>query len=95
LLAEEKKQFLVDQRQCNAVEGKIGQGKRHFRLDLNREKLPVTQGSNIAINVQVMNLKKLLELLYVLFAYWLQLLTGNGADRGSEGMLLNDQSVGA
>ena len=45
------------------------------------------------MNVLVMNLEKLLELLFVLFAYCLQLLTGNGADRGSEGMLLNDQSV--
>jgi len=30
LLAEEKKQFLDDQRQRNAVEGKIGQGKRRY-----------------------------------------------------------------
>jgi IS5 family transposase len=36
-----------------------------------------TQGSTIALNVLVMNLEKLLELLFVLFAYWLQLLLGN------------------
>jgi hypothetical protein len=30
LLAEGKKQFLDDQRQRNAVEGKIGQGKRRY-----------------------------------------------------------------
>jgi transposase, IS5 family len=44
LLAEEKRQFLDDQRQRNAVEGKIGQGKRRFGLGLIREKFAVTQG---------------------------------------------------
>ncbi len=44
LLEEEKRQFLEDQRQRNAVEGKIGQGKRRFGLGLIREKLAVTQG---------------------------------------------------
>jgi hypothetical protein len=67
LLAEEKRQFLDDQRQRNAVEGKIGQGKRRFGLGLIREKLAVTQGATIALNVLVMNLEKLLELLFVLF----------------------------
>lgn len=62
LLAEEKCQFLDDQRQRNAVEGKIAQGKRRFGLGLNREKLAVTQGSTIALNVLVMNLEKRLEL---------------------------------
>ena len=57
--------------------GKIGQGKRRYGLDLIREKLAVTQGSTIAINVLVMNLQKLLELLFVLFAYWHQLLLSN------------------
>ena len=37
----------------------------------------MTQGSTIAMNVLVMNLQKLLELLFVLFAYWLQLLLSN------------------
>jgi IS5 family transposase len=74
LLAEEKRQFLDDQRQRNAVEGKIGQGKRRFGLGLIREKLAVTQGATIALNVLVMNLEKLLELLFVLFACWLALL---------------------
>jgi transposase, IS5 family len=36
-------------------------------LALIREKLSVTQGSTIALNVLVMNLEKLLELLFVLF----------------------------
>ena len=77
LVAAEKQQFMDDQRQRNAVEGKIGQGKRRYGLDLIREKLAMTQGSTIAINVLVMNLQKLLELLFVLFAYWLQLLLSN------------------
>ena len=46
-------------------------------MGLIREKLAMTQGSTIAINVLVMNLQKLLELLFVLFAYWLQLLLSN------------------
>jgi transposase, IS5 family len=76
-LAEEKRQFLDDQRQRNAVEGKIGQGKRRFGLGLIREKLAVTQGATIALNVLVMNLEKLLELLFVLFATSLRLLIVN------------------
>ena len=77
LLAEDKRQFLDDQRQRNAVEGKIGQGKRRFGLGLIREKLAVTQGSTIALNVLVMNLEKLLELLFVLFTALLGLLLLN------------------
>ena len=77
LLAEEKLQLLDDQRQRNAVEGKIGQGKRRFGLGLIREKLAVTQGATIALNVLVMNLEKLLELLFVLFATSLRLLIVN------------------
>jgi len=68
LLAEEKKKFVDDQRRRNAVEGKFGQGKRRYGLDLIREKLVTTQGSAIALNVLVMNLEKLLELLFVLLA---------------------------
>jgi len=49
LLAAEKQQYLDDQRQRNAVEGKIGEGKRRYGLGLIREKLAVTQGSTIAI----------------------------------------------
>jgi len=77
LLAEEQRQFLDDQRQRNAVEGKIGQGKRRFGLGLIREKLPVTQGSTIALNVLVMNLEKLLELLFVLISALLRILLVN------------------
>jgi hypothetical protein len=77
LLAEEKRQFLDDQRQRNAVGGKIGRGKRRFGLGLIREKLAITQGSTIALNVLVMNLEKLLELLFVFFTALLHFLLVN------------------
>jgi IS5 family transposase len=91
LVAAEKQQFIEDQRQRNAVEGKIGQGKRRFGLGLIREKLPATQGSTIGLNVLVMNLEKLLELLFVFFAYWLQLLLGNEPGKGSRFAHLSHQ----
>jgi hypothetical protein len=95
LLAEEKRQFLDDQRQRNAVEGKIGQGKRRFGLGLIREKLAVTQGSTIALNVLVMNLEKLLELLFVLVAIWMQLLTSSPAIQRAKGGSLGYQMSAA
>lgn len=79
LVAEEKRQFIDDQRRRNAVEGKIGQGKRRFGLGLIREKLAVTQGSAIALSVLVMNLEKLLGLLFVFLAFLLQLLISEDA----------------
>jgi IS5 family transposase len=51
----------------------------------------VTQGSTIAINVLVMNLQKLLELLFMLFAYWLQNLLGDGAGKRLQTARLNIQ----
>jgi hypothetical protein len=60
LAAEAKRQFVDEQRQPNAVEGKFGQGKRSYGLALIREKLAVTLGSATALNVLVMNLEKLL-----------------------------------
>jgi len=84
LVAAAKQQFIDDQRQRNAVEGKIGQGKRRFGLGLIREKLSATQGSTIALNVLVMNLEKLLELLFVFFAYWLQPLLSNRPWKSSQ-----------
>lgn len=91
LVAAEKRQFINDQRQRNAVEGKIGQGKRRYGLGLIREKLSVTQGSIIAMNILVMNLEKLLELLFVLFAFWLYLLLRNQANKGSRFVCLSTQ----
>jgi len=95
LLAEEKKQFFGYQRQRNAVEGKIGQGKRRYGLDLIGEKLATTQGSAIALNVLVMNLDKLLELLFVLFAFWLQHLLANRAACNSHVAVLSEYSPAA
>ena len=96
LVAEEKKQFADDQRQRNAVEGKIGQGKRRYGLDLIREKLATTQSSAIALNVLVvMNLDKLLEHLFVLLACWLQLLLGHRGACNSHVAVLCDQPAAA
>jgi hypothetical protein len=94
-LAEEKRQFLDDQRQRNAVEGKIGQGKRRFGLGLIREKLAVTQGSTIALNVLVMNLEKLLELLFVLFMPLLGLLLLNEGGQSIRTVPLKSQIAAA
>jgi hypothetical protein len=95
LLAEEKKQFLDDQRLRNAVEGKIGQGKRRYGLGLIREKLATTQGSAIALNVLVMNLDKLLELLFVLLACWLQLVLARIAACDSHAAVMNEHPASA
>jgi hypothetical protein len=70
LAAAEKRQFIDDQRQRNAVEGKIEKGKRRFGLGPIREKLPTTQASIIAMNIlAAMNLEKLLGLLFVIIAF--------------------------
>ena len=74
LVAAEKKQFIDDQRQRNAVEGKIGECKRRYGLGLIREKLRATQGSSIAMKLLVMNLQKLLRLLFVFIALCWQIL---------------------
>ena len=95
LLAEEKRQFLDDQKQRNAVEGKIGQGKRRFGLGLIREKLAVTQGSTIALNVLVMNLEKLLELLFVFFTALLCLLLVKEGGRSIRTVPLKPQIAAA
>jgi hypothetical protein len=59
------------------VEGKFGQGKRRFGLDLIREKIVDTSGCTIAMNLVVMNMEKLLKLLFVFFdeLYWFMLVT--------------------
>jgi hypothetical protein len=59
LVAEEKRQFLDDQRRCNAVEEKFGQCKRRYGLDLMCEKLALSKGSNIVMNILVMSLEKI------------------------------------
>jgi hypothetical protein len=91
LVAAEKQQFIDDQRQRNAVEGKIGEAKRRYGLGLIREKLSVTQGSTIAMNVLVMNLQKLLELLFILIAYWLERLLGNEPEKNPQFAYVTNQ----
>jgi len=88
LVAEEKRQFIDDQRRRNAFEGRFGPGKSRFGLGLIREKLALTQGSTIAINILVMNLAKLLALLFVLFTCWLHLLWARGSVNNAHSDLL-------
>jgi len=91
----DKQQVIDDQRQRNAVEGKIGQRKRRFGLGLIREKLAITQDSMIALNELVMNLEKLLELLFVLFTVLLRLLLVNGGGRSIHNQPLKHQTSAA
>jgi len=87
-VAAEKQQFIDYQRQRNAVEGKIGQGKRRYGLGLIREKLARKQGSSIALNILVMNLQKLLELLLSFFVFfWQRLATSLGVQRAQKSPL--------
>lgn len=94
-MAAERRQFVDDQRRRNAVEGKIGQGKRRYGLGLIREKLPATQGSSIAMNVLVMNLQKLLELLGLFFVLCWQLLVTSVRALSSNSRGLSYQLSGA
>jgi hypothetical protein len=86
-------EYRIDPAEFRQVIGMAG--KRRHGLGLLRKKLAVTQGSAIALNVLVMNHEKLLELLSVLFAFWLQLLFGNRATRSSHAALLSDQPAAA
>ena len=56
-----KKQAREDERVRNAIEGKFGQGKRKFSLNLVMTKLPETSETAIAITFLVMNLSALLR----------------------------------
>ena len=51
-----KKQALESEKVRNAIEGKFGQGKRRFSLDLVMTKLAETSSTAIAITFLVMNL---------------------------------------
>jgi len=86
---------MEEQRQRNAVEGKIVQGKRRFGLGLIREKLSATQGSTIALNVMVMSLERLLELLFVFFAALLRLILVNEGGRSMRTLPLENQVAAA
>ena len=53
---EKKKQAKEDEKIRQAIEGKFGQGKRRFSLNLVMTKLENTSGTAIAITFLVMNL---------------------------------------
>jgi len=71
---EEKKQAHSDECFRNAIEGKFGQAKRRFSLNLVMTKLPETSITSIAITFLVVNLSKLLRQFLSLF---LSLFTNN------------------
>ena len=64
---EDKKQAQDDERFRNAIEGKFGQAKRRFSLNLVMTKLPETSETSIAITFLVVNLSTLLRQLLSLF----------------------------
>jgi len=57
----DRKIALQDNRERNVIEGKIGEGKRRYGLDLIMARPPETSGSVIAMQVLVMNLGKILR----------------------------------
>ena len=68
----EQKIIRQDERERNAIEGKFGQGKRHYRLGCIRGKLPITSGSMISLVFLVMNLEKLLRDVFLhIFRAWI------------------------
>ena len=64
---EQKKQALDDEGFRNAIEGKFGQAKRKFSLNLVMTKLPETSETSIAITFLVVNLSKLVRQFLKLF----------------------------
>ncbi len=91
-MAAEKQQFIDDQRSHNGIEGEIGHGiRRHGGLGLICKKLPATKGFSCALNVLLMNLQKLLELLFVLLTHWLHSLLDTEAGERHQSALVGDQ----
>ena len=58
---EEKKQSQIDERIRNRVEGKFGEGKRRYGLNLIKTKLKETSETKIAMGIFVMNLMTLVR----------------------------------
>jgi hypothetical protein len=56
---EDKKQARLDENVRNCIEGKFGEGKRRYSLNLVMTKLSNTSETSIAIIFLVMNLSKL------------------------------------
>ena len=68
---EAKKQAQDDERFRNTIEGKFGQAKRRFGLNLVMTKLPETSETSIAVTFLVVNLSKLLRQFLSLFLSFL------------------------
>ena len=64
---QQKKQAQDDESFRNAIEGKFGQAKRRFSLNLVMTKLPKTSETSIAITFLVVNLSQLLRQFFSLF----------------------------
>lgn len=75
LLAEAKSQCADEQCQRKVLEGSFRQGKRKFGLGLSSERVAVPEVSAIAMILMFMNLEKLLAGSFVLFAFWLKILS--------------------
>ena len=71
-LKKEKQIHYQDELDRNAIEGKFGQGKRRFTLGLIMAKLARTSEAVISISFIVMNLEKILSLLFCFLAYHYQ-----------------------
>ena len=74
---EAKKQAQEDERFRNTIEGKFGQAKRRFSLNLVMTKLTTTSETSIAITFLVVNLSKLLRQFCSLFLSFLILTRTN------------------
>ena len=64
---EERKQERIDTKIRNQVEGKFGEGKRKYGLDLVMTKLEETSKTAISIKFLVMNLERRLRVLFAFF----------------------------
>lgn len=69
---QELEQLRQDEKDRNAIEGKFGQGKRRYGLNLNTSKLVSTGIATILMSFVVMNLAKRVSLSHV-FSFFLQL----------------------
>ncbi len=87
---EEKRQTRIDEAFRNRIEGKFGQAKRKFGLDLIKTKLKETSETAIAITFLVVNLSQLLRQFLLLYL-WLFL--NNKTDELIEGNMINKNYV--
>lgn len=69
VIQQDKKQAIDDERFRNAIEGKFGQAKRRFSLNLVMTKLPETSETSIAITFLVVNLSTLLRQFLSIFLW--------------------------